>query len=65
MRAFVFIRQYALSHKDLTDKLKKLERKYNRQFKDIYEALNYLLQKDKQATEQQERKRIGFKRGDE
>lgn len=65
MRAFVFIRQYALSHKDLTDKLKKLERKYNRQFKDIYEALNYLLKKDKQETEQQERKRIGFKRGDE
>lgn len=62
MRAFVFIRQYALSHKDLTDKLKKLERKYNRQFKDIYEALNYLLQKDKQETEQRERKRIGFKR---
>jgi len=27
VRAFVFIRQYALSHKDLTDKLKKLERK--------------------------------------
>src|SRR5690349_18666802 len=42
VRAFVFIRQYALSHKDLTDKLKKLERKYNKQFKDIYEALNYL-----------------------
>ncbi len=25
MRAFVFIRQYALTHKDLTDKLKELE----------------------------------------
>ena len=65
MRAFVFIRQYALSHKDLTEKLKKLERKYNRHFKDVYEALNYLLQKDKQQAEQQtaqqQRKRIGFK----
>lgn len=29
MRAFVFIRQYALSHKDLTDQLKKLEAKYD------------------------------------
>ncbi len=62
MRAFVFVRQYALSHKDLTDKLKKMERKYNRRFKDVYEAMNYLLQKDKQETEQQKRKRIGFKK---
>ncbi|MCD4697851.1 MAG: ORF6N domain-containing protein, partial [Bacteroidales bacterium] len=38
MRAFVFIRQYALTHKDLTDKLKELESKYNKQFKDVYEA---------------------------
>jgi len=61
MRAFVFIRQYALSHKDLTDKLKELETKYNKQFKDVYEAINYLLQKDKQDTEQKGRQQIGFK----
>lgn len=62
MRAFVFMRQYALSHKDLTDKLKELEGKYDRQFKDVYEALNYLLQKDKVQKEQGERQRIGFKK---
>lgn len=61
MRAFVMIRQYALSHKDLTEKLKELENKYNKQFTDVYEAINYLLQKDKQDTEQKERKRIGYK----
>jgi len=61
MRAFVFMRQYALTHKDLTAKLKELENKYNKQFKDVYEAINYLLQKDKQEIEQKERKRIGFK----
>ncbi len=61
MRAFVFIRQYALTHKYLTDKLKELETKYNKQFSDVYEAINYLLKKDKQETEQKERKRIGFK----
>jgi hypothetical protein len=61
MRAFVFIRQYALTNKDLTDKLKELETKYNKQFSDVYEAINYLLKKDKQETEQKERKRIGFK----
>lgn len=61
MRAFVLIRHFALSHKELTAKLKKLETKYNKQFKDVYEALNYLIQKDKQEVEQRERKRIGFK----
>ena len=61
MRAFVFIRQYALSHKDLTEKLKEMENKYNKQFKDIYEAINFLLQKDNQETEQKNRKKIGYK----
>lgn len=60
MRAFVFIRQYALSHKDLTDKLKELENKYDTQFSDVYQALNYLLEKDKQEMDQKQRKRIGY-----
>jgi ORF6N domain len=63
MRAFVFIRQYALGHKDLTDKLKELETKYDRNFADVYEALNYLLNKDKIDTDQKNRRRIGFKNG--
>ena len=62
IRAFVFIRQYALTHKDLTIKLKELESNYNKQFKDVYEAINYLLKKDKQEIEQKGRKRIGFKK---
>lgn len=61
MRAFVFMRQYALTHKDLTEKLNELERKYDKQFGDIYDAINFLLQKDNQETEQKQRKRIGFK----
>lgn len=64
MRTFVFMRQYALSHEDLTNKLKELESKYNKQFKDVYEAINYLLQKDQQEIAQKERKRIGFKAKD-
>lgn len=62
VRAFIALKHYALTHKDLTDKLKELENKYNKQFRDVYEALNYLLQKDKRQTEQSERKRIGFKK---
>ncbi len=61
VRAFVFIRQYALSHQDLTDKLRKLEARYKRKFKDISAAIQFLLQKDQLTTDQQERKRIGFK----
>jgi hypothetical protein len=61
MRAFVFMRQYALSHKDLTEKLLELENRYDKQFKDVYDAINFLLQKDNQETEQKQRKRIGFK----
>ena len=60
MRAFVFIRQYALTHKDLTEKIKELETIYNKQFADVYQAINYLLQKDQQQIGQHERKRIGY-----
>lgn len=61
MRAFVFIRQYALSHRDLTEKLKELERKYDKQFDDIFDALNYLVKHNNQQITHKERKRIGFK----
>lgn len=62
MRAFVFLRQFALSHKDLTDALKQLEAKYDQQFKDVYDAINFLLAKENLVSEQQNRKRIGFKK---
>ncbi len=60
VRAFIALKQYALNHKDLTEKLNELESQYNQQFKDVYEALNFLLKKDKQQTDQQERKPIGY-----
>ncbi len=61
VRAFIALKQFALNHKDLTEKVKEIESKYNKQFKDVYEAINYLLNKDKKAFEQQERKKIGYK----
>ncbi len=61
VRAFVFLRKYALSHSELTQKLQELETKYDKQFNDIFEAINYLIQKDKVEINQKERKRIGFK----
>lgn len=50
MRTFVFIRQFALSHKDLTIKLNELEAKYDQQFKDVYDAINFLLTKENQES---------------
>ncbi len=61
MRTFVFIRQYAITHKDLTEQLKSLETKYNKQFTDIFQAIHYLINKDKLSTAQKERKKVGFK----
>jgi hypothetical protein len=60
MRAFVFMRQYALTHKDLTEKLNELEKTYNKQFADVYEALNYLINKDNQEEKPKTTKRIGY-----
>lgn len=61
MRTFVFLRQHALTHKDLTEKLNEMEKKYNKQFKDVYEAINYLVAKDKKVEKQAGRKQIGYK----
>ena len=61
MRAFVLVREFALTHKELTIKLQELEGRYNKQFKDVYDAINFLLKKDNQAMAQNQRKRIGFK----
>ena len=60
MRAFVIFRQFALNYKELADKLQEMEEKYDRQFTNITEAINYLLQKDKIEVEHKTRRRIGF-----
>ena len=57
MRTFVKLRQHALNYKELAEKL--IE--HDRRFSDVYEALYYLITKDKQEIEHKERRRIGFK----
>jgi hypothetical protein len=61
MRTFVLYRQFALTDRELTAKMNELEARYNKQFKDVYDAINFLLQKDNQKMDQHQRKRIGFK----
>ena len=61
MRAFVIMRQWALTHQELSARLNALEQQYGQKFSDIEQVLNFLIQKD-QKKSQQERERIGFKK---
>ena len=62
MRAFVMMRQWALTHQELSKRLDALEQQYGQKFKDIEQVLNFLIQKDQKKTQQQQRDRIGFKK---
>jgi len=62
MRAFVMLRQVAFSYKEMAHKLAKLERKYNKQFKDVFEALDLLLQERQSEEDWENRERIGYKK---
>jgi hypothetical protein len=62
MRAFVMMRQWALTHQELSKRLDALEQQYGQKFKDIEQVMNFLIQKDQKKTQQQQRDRIGFKK---
>ena len=61
VRAFISLRQIAVEHNDLNEKLKALEQKYDHKFSTIDEILTYLLDEKENQQNLQERKRIGFK----
>ena len=62
MRASVMMRQWAMNHQELSEKLTALEQQYGQKFKDIEQVLNYLIQKDQKSIQQAARKEIGFKK---
>ena len=62
IRAFVVLRQHLADYKDLKENIATLENQMNLNFKDINQALHYLLNKDEQQISQYERKQIGFKK---
>jgi hypothetical protein len=62
MRAFVMMRQFALTYQELSEKLTELEKLHNQKFDDIEQVLKYLIQKDKKQTQQAVRKQVGYKK---
>lgn len=56
MRAFVKLREMLATHKDLAAKLDALEKKYDRQFKIVFDAIRQLMQPEAPPKE----RRIGF-----
>jgi hypothetical protein len=62
MRAFVMMRQFALTYQELSEKLLELEKHHNQKFDDIEQVLTYLIQKDNQQTQQLTRKEVGYKK---
>jgi hypothetical protein len=61
MRVFVAVKQLILGNTELSIKLEELETKYNKQFSDVYEALNYLMDIKKADNKVKKRTKIGYK----
>lgn len=55
MRAFVKLRELMQSHKNLWDKIKKMEDQYDQQFKIVFDAIRQLI-----VHEEKPRRKIGF-----
>ena len=58
--AFLTLKEFALLHSDFSEKLKELEVKYDKQFDDVFEAINYLLKKDTLEKQTKNRRKIGY-----
>ena len=56
MRAFVALRRWMQSNKELAMKIKQLENKYDSQFKVVFDAIRQLIQEETKVT-----KPIGFR----
>lgn len=55
VRAFIRLRQYALSHRELAARIYSLEKKYDAQFKVVFDAIRQLMEPPERP-----RPRIGF-----
>lgn len=58
MRAFVHLRKMALQYSEISDKIENLESKYDAQFAEVFTALRYVLDPER---EEKKPNRIGYK----
>jgi len=58
VRAFVQIREYLSTHKELAEKIEKLESRYDHQFSVVFDAIKQLIHEKNEP-----RREIGFKVG--
>jgi ORF6N domain len=58
IRAFVTLRQFSLSYSELKKRIEEIEN----QFPEIYKALNYLVDKDRNIISTEKRNKIGYKK---
>lgn len=61
MRAFVMIRQWAITHQELSEKLIALEKQHQQKFKDIDQVLTYFCKKIRLKSNQHQEKKWGIK----
>ena len=62
VRAFVALRRTLLNIENVQSQIKNLEMKYDSQFEDIFEAIQFLMTENKEIATQNERTKIGFKK---
>jgi hypothetical protein len=62
VRAFIALRHLSRQYEELAERLSKLENSNKKQFRDIYQALNFLIEKKQQEEDFSKRRRIGFDR---
>ena len=61
VRAFIALKENILSNSKIIEQVKSLEQKYDKQFDDIFEVINYLLKKDSLEKQTKDRNKIGYK----
>jgi hypothetical protein len=62
MRAFVMMRQWALTYQELAERIESIEKQHGQRFDDIEQVLKYLMQQDTQSIQQKQRKQVGYKK---
>ncbi|WP_310560297.1 ORF6N domain-containing protein [Flavobacterium sp.] len=62
VRAFVALRKTLLNIENLASQIQELETKYDKQFEDIFEAIQFLITDNEISDKKSERVKIGYKK---